>query len=137
MVFGILTLVLSWIPFFDLFSTGLFGLLGLIFSIVGIAKSKNGGRGKAIAGLVLTILGVIVTVVCYVLIASYVTNGLNNLDEDTIYSWIEELEEMDDLYDTSYNADNSGIFIDGDYVTGENGYISGVLHIDTYQVVLG
>ena len=56
LVFGILTLVFCWIPFLNWF----LGLLGLIFSIVGVARKNVGGKGAAIAGLILTILGSII-----------------------------------------------------------------------------
>ena len=59
LVFGILTFVLSWIPFLPY----LFGLLGLIFSIVGLAKRGAPGKGKAVAGLILSVLGTIVAIV--------------------------------------------------------------------------
>lgn len=133
LVFGILALVLSWIPGFNIFTTALFGLLGLIFSIVGLVKKNAGGKGKAVAGLILTVLAVIVTIVYYVAIASYLTNELGDLDEDTVYSWLEEFETMD-MYDTAFDYTDSDFYINGDYVTTENGYVSGVLHIDTYSV---
>lgn len=61
LVFGILTLVFFWFPGLD----WLFGLLGLIFSIVGVARKNVGGKGAAIAGLVLTLLGSIISFIFF------------------------------------------------------------------------
>ncbi len=61
LVFGILTLVFFWFPGLD----WLFGLLGLIFSIVGVARKNVGGKGAAIAGLILTLLGSIISFVFF------------------------------------------------------------------------
>lgn len=58
---GIFALVLCWFPVVN----WILGLLGLIFSIVGIAKKNGGAKGAAIAGLILTILGVVLSVVVF------------------------------------------------------------------------
>ena len=56
---GIFTLIFCWVPVVGF----ILGILGLIFSIAGIAKKNGGAKGAAIAGLVLTIIGAIVSVV--------------------------------------------------------------------------
>lgn len=58
---GIFALVLCWFPGVN----WILGLLGLIFSIIGIAKKNGGAKGAAIAGLILTILGVVLSVVVF------------------------------------------------------------------------
>lgn len=58
---GIFALVLCWFPVVN----WILGLLGLIFSIIGIAKKNGGAKGAAIAGLILTILGVVLSVVVF------------------------------------------------------------------------
>lgn len=58
LIFGILTLVFCWVPFLNF----ILGLFGLIFSIVGMSRKNAGGKGRAIAGLVCTLLGSVVTV---------------------------------------------------------------------------
>ena len=56
LIMGIFTLLLCWVPIVGF----IFGLLGLIFSIAGIAKKNGGAKGAAVAGLVMTIVGAIV-----------------------------------------------------------------------------
>ncbi len=56
-VLALLTLFLGWIPFFG----WVMWTLGLIFSAMGISKAKkiNKGMGLSIAGLVISLIGVI------------------------------------------------------------------------------
>lgn len=72
LVFGIITVVVSFILLVsgldntakETFSTLMVhpAILGIIFSSVGIAKSRIfGGKGKAITGLILSICGVIIS----------------------------------------------------------------------------
>ena len=121
LVFGILTMVFCWIP-------GIFwgfALFGLIFSIIGVAKRNASGKGKAIAGLILTVLGLIFGIVI----------------QETFWTMVgKEFEKefnaaLETLYDTNYsNNDANSFFIDGDFVNTDDGYVSGVLHIDGYRV---
>lgn len=122
LVFGILSFLFCLIPFVN----GLLSLLGLIFSIVGIAKGRSGGRGKAIAGLVLTLLGVITAVIVYALIFS----AVGSLDYEDIISEI----DLDDLYSTSYSETDNNIVFDNDFFNFDNESVSGVLHMDGYRV---
>lgn len=124
MIFGILTALTSWIPFFFY----LFGLIGLICSIVGIAKRNARGKGMAIAGLILSILfsvgGGLLTQFFWVdVVGSEAKELINELETYDGYS----------TYSTSIK-NNKEFFIDGDFVTTENGYVSGVLHIDGVRV---
>ncbi len=62
LVLGILAILTSFLPFINNGSFVL-ALLGLIFAVVGIVATKNGkkgGRGIAIAGLVLNILSLVI-----------------------------------------------------------------------------
>lgn len=124
LVFGILTLVFCWIP--SLYYG--FGLLGLIFSIVGLVKKNASGKGKAIAGLILAVLGVIAGIIIqetfWAMVGREIDNGIND--------FYEELE----TYSTGYkpNANPDEYYIDGDFVTTDKGYVSGVLHIDNFIV---
>ena len=61
LIMGIFALVLCWFPVVN----WILGLLGLIFSIIGIAKKNGGAKGAAIAGLILTILGAILSIVMF------------------------------------------------------------------------
>ena len=127
LVFGILTFVFAWIPFLPY----LLGLFGLIFSIIGIAKKKAPGKGKAIAGLILTVLGSIIAFVfqafIWTLIGSALSDSLGG-DFDS-FDW-------SDIYDTGYSVDSESpdYVIDGDFVTTDKGYVSGVLHIEGFRV---
>ena len=53
LVMGILTIVLCWFPGIPFLT----GLLGLIFSIAGLAKKNARSKGAAVAGVILSILG--------------------------------------------------------------------------------
>lgn len=53
LVMGILTVVLCWFPGIPFLT----GLLGLIFSIAGLAKKNARSKGAAVAGLFLSIVG--------------------------------------------------------------------------------
>ncbi|WP_302760196.1 hypothetical protein [Christensenella hongkongensis] len=59
-VSALIGLILCWVPFFG----AILLLLGLIFSIVGIAlsKSRGEGRGLAIAGLVLSLIPLLLVI---------------------------------------------------------------------------
>ena len=121
LVFGILTFVFCGIPF--LF-WGL-GLFGLIFSIVGLAKKNAKGKGKAIAGLILTVLGIIIGIIIQETFWTMVGKELEN-------DWDEMLST---LYDTNYSGnDADNFYIDGDFVNTDDGYVTGNLHIDGYRV---
>ena len=61
LIMGIFTLVFCWVPVVGF----ILGILGLIFSIVGITKKNGGAKGAAIAGLVMTILGAIISVIMF------------------------------------------------------------------------
>jgi hypothetical protein len=64
LIFGILTLVTCWIPFVPFF----FGFFGLVLSIIGLIL-KNRGKGQAIAGLIMSVLGAIIGVAVLILFA--------------------------------------------------------------------
>lgn len=64
LIMGIFTLIFCWVPVVS----WILGLLGLIFSIIGIAKKNGGAKGAAITGLVLTILGAILGIALYGLV---------------------------------------------------------------------
>ena len=59
LIMGIFTLIFCWVPVVGF----ILGVLGLIFSIAGIAKKNGGAKGAAIAGLIMTIIGAIISVV--------------------------------------------------------------------------
>lgn len=62
LVLGILGVLFGFIPFVGVFMAILLGALGAIFGAVGLSRSKQpyrGGRGMAIAGLVLGIIAII------------------------------------------------------------------------------
>ena len=121
LVFGILTLVFCLIPF--LFWG--FALFGLIFSIIGVAKRNVSGKGKAIAGLILTVVGLIIGIIVQEFFWTEVGKEFNK-------QWD---EAMATLYDTSYSDnDNNIIFSDGEFAIPDQGYVTGVLHIDGYLV---
>ena len=59
-----------------------FALLGLIFSCVGLAKSKQmdgKGKGLAIAGIIISIVSMVLMVVWYILIIPFITDTFNTI----------------------------------------------------------
>jgi uncharacterized membrane protein len=67
LVLGIVALLLCWFP-----PAGVvLGLVGLVLSIVGLAKSRSrgSGRGAAIAGLILSIVAIVLALVMLVVLA--------------------------------------------------------------------
>ena len=138
MIFGILTVCFCWIPVVNIFMTPILGLLGLIFSIIGIVKKGVGGKGKAIAGLVLSLLGTIIAVLMYVYMAATISNSPEGAE--IAEAWDELMEEInsDSYYSTSYSegSDSEPVFIDGDFdfATTDKGYVSGILFIDGFRV---
>lgn len=128
LVFGILTLVFCWTSYF----CGIFALLGLIFSIVGLCKKDAPGKGKAIAGLIMTVLGGIIAV--FLTLTFWAAVG-EVWDE----AWDEAMATYDDVYSTSYSTGSGAdledtFYISGDYVSTENGYVTGVLSVSDYVV---
>jgi len=127
LTFGILTVVFCWSSYFCY----VFGLMGLIFSIIGLCKKKAPGKGKAIAGLILTVIGSILAAI----IIELFWTSVGMLWDAAMEEVYDELES--DIYSTSYSDTNPGInsedfYINGDFVTTENGYVSGTLHIGGY-----
>lgn len=77
LILGILSVPLFWLPFFD----QVFALLGLIFSLVGLAQTKKEsarqtGRGLAVVGIILSGLGLLMGLAMLLLVGAIVE--LNN-----------------------------------------------------------
>ena len=70
------------------------------------------------------IAGIVIQEVFWTMVGREIDNGINEL--------YEELE----TYDTAYkpNPNPNEYYIDGDFVTTDKGYVSGVLHIDNFIV---
>jgi hypothetical protein len=138
LVFGILTLCFSWIPAVNILTVPVFALLALIFCPIGIAKKKYGGMGKAIAGLILTILGLAISIGMYVY--SYNQVKAVNKHADFFDAMEAAAEMFDDLLDTSSTtpyADSDVVdidtntvieaddfYIDGDFAQADEGCIN-------------
>ena len=131
LTFGILTVVFCWISYF----CSVFGLLGLVFSIIGLVKKNAPGKGKALAGLILTIIGSVAVVVIGELFWSAVGMAIDAVVDEVFEEVYEEIES--EVYSTSYSdtgIESDTYYIDGDFATTDKGYISGVLHIDGYLI---
>lgn len=68
LIFGIINLCTSWIPLLN----ALPAVLGLIFSITGITKKNAGGKGRAIAGLIMSSVGLFI---CILIIIELIVGG--------------------------------------------------------------
>lgn len=69
LVFGILCLAGFWVPFGDVVFAG----LAVLFSILGLSQTRGGayaGHGKAVAGLVLGIIGLIPAIIVIALLVT-------------------------------------------------------------------
>jgi hypothetical protein len=76
MIMGILSTVFNVIPFLGFISI-ILAVLGIIFGGIGMAKSGvNGGKGKAIAGVVLGLINIVWFFVSLVLMAAAVATVL-------------------------------------------------------------
>ena len=74
-------------------------------------------------------LGIIIFVVEYVILFSAASTELGDIDYDDIFSDL----DLDDIYSTSF-SDTDDFVIDGSFVTPDNDYFTGVLHIDGIRV---
>ena len=92
-VFGIIAFFLCLVPYVGL----VFGLVGLILSIVGINKKKEGGRGGglAITGLLLSIIGMFMGFVMILGISSYVSKAQASQSayESSVSASLSEIDE--------------------------------------------
>ena len=68
LIFGIINLCTSWIPLLN----GIPAILGLIFSIAGISKKNAGGKGRAIAGLIMSSVGLFI---CILIVIEIIVGG--------------------------------------------------------------
>ena len=127
LVFGILTLAFCWTWVYSWFSTTIFGLLALVFSIIGLVRKNLGGKGRAIAGLVCAGLGILGTILFWVLIFGLVL-GSTELEE--------AMYDDSDLYSTACGeADSHVSFLEDDIEFDNYGNTSsGTVHVDGYEV---
>ena len=58
LVLGIITLCPAWIPVVNILPA----IPGLIFSIAGVAKKDAGGKGRAITGLIMSSIGLFISI---------------------------------------------------------------------------
>ena len=58
LVLGIITLCAAWIPVVNILPA----IPGLIFSIIGVAKKDAGGKGRAITGLIMSSIGLFISI---------------------------------------------------------------------------
>ncbi len=68
LIFGIINLCTSWIPLLN----GIPAILGLIFSIAGVSKKNAGGKGRAIAGLIMSSVGLFI---CILIVIEIIVGG--------------------------------------------------------------
>ena len=68
LIFGIINLCTSWIPLLNVIPA----ILGLIFSIAGVSKKNAGGKGRAIAGLIMSSVGLFI---CILIIIELIVGG--------------------------------------------------------------
>ncbi len=77
LITGIIALLLSWIPGINLLAF-LLGIVAVVTGVIGLRNANQRGEGRkgmAIAGLVTGILALIVGVLVYVGLASFINNN--------------------------------------------------------------
>lgn len=71
LILGILSLAICWLPGLSFIPS----LLGLLFSIIGAARKNAGGKGRAIAGLIMSGIGLLIAVLyLFVMFSDYYSN---------------------------------------------------------------
>ena len=73
LVLGIISLIMSFIPVAGAFFV-IFAILSIIFGIISLAKGMD--RGKSLAGIILSILAIIITII-YVFIIGGLLAGIS------------------------------------------------------------
>lgn len=61
MIFGIITISMFWLMIFNFIP----GVVGTILSCIGLAQKNSDGKGKAIAGLITSVLGVLLGILFF------------------------------------------------------------------------
>lgn len=86
LVLGILSIVCCCVWYIS----GIFGILGLVFSIIVLVKKKS-GKGMAIAGLICSAIGIIMAVILLVMVV-VVGTSMTADDYSRIINQIESME---------------------------------------------
>ena len=96
LVLGILGVILAFIPLLGVVAGLLFGLLAAIFGGLGLSKAKQGrgGRGMAIAGLVLGIIAIILGILQATLWGAAVSSVSDPEFQQELEETLDELEEL-------------------------------------------
>ena len=95
LVLGILGLLLAFIPFLGVILGILLGLVAVIFGAVGLGRSKDpyrGGKGMAIAGIVLGVLAIIVALAQGALLGA-IGVAVNEESPEIIEEFQEQIEQ--------------------------------------------
>lgn len=84
-VLGLLGLLGSWIPVLNILSI-ILAVVGIVFGAIGLARSTraNGGRGLAIAGLVLGALGIVIAIVVNVAFVDAVDEAIDETTSTSV-----------------------------------------------------
>ena len=136
LILGIITVVLSLIPYTYLFFMStvkplLFipPVLGIILSIIGLLSKQGKSVPKAVAGIILSIIGIVVLLVgyYYFFLPGY-TNFKKNLEDFVSHS---KAMTPGGLMDTGYTFEEDS-FLDFSYGDCE----TCSLHIDSYKIEL-
>jgi len=61
MIFGIITISMFWLMIFNFVP----GIVGTVLSCIGLAQKNSDGKGKAIAGLITSVLGVLLGILFF------------------------------------------------------------------------
>ena len=133
-----------------IFTVGLTSIFGLIFSVIGLivsGKKKEGGKGKAIAGIIMSVIMIILVISVYVIsfssslsnyidkaeaVAESVRSGSVDDDKDIDYVKMIEKNNWITMGDNSYmvfDKKNKSFTYYQSYLDTSDNYYSGTYHI--------
>ena len=111
MVLGLVALICSLVPCFWIptlvWVPLLLGIVGLVLSVISKKKAKAAGAktGLSTSGIVMSILGLIIVPIIYVLIISAVSSAVDSLESG---QFNEQLQQMGDKLNEEIEKANQG-----------------------------
>lgn len=115
LVLGIIAIISSWVPIINNFSF-LLAALGLIFAIigmVGVVRGKKGGKGVAIAALVINVLSLVIVLATQSLYTQAIDDATVTTDEVAVEQSANSAESTESKY-----------AISGEEITGDEYSVS-------------
>lgn len=122
LVLGIIAIISSWVPIVNNFSF-LLGLIGLVFAIiamVGVFRGKKGGKGIAIASLVINILSLVIVLATQSAYSQAIDDATVTTDKVTVERSTDDNGQAVDSGESRYTISDESLSGD-EYSTTVNG----------------